>query len=315
MLKAAYLLDPEAEALTYPPAVRAAMAELVEVGTDVREAQVVLSGRGCPRLDEAFLAQAPNLRAVFFGKGSVKGLVTDVFWDRGITLVGANSAMAVAVAEFTLSQILFGLKQGWQHAFAVRDERRQTRNFYVPGTYGTTVGVVSLGQVGRKVCELLRPFDMRVIAYDPYVPEGRVEGVSMVSLDALFAQADVVTLHAPLLPATRGMVTRTHLASMKPNATLINTARGGLINQNALVEVWRERPDLFAILDVTEPEPLPLDSPLFDLPNVIITPHIAGPLNHEYARMGLTMAEELRRYVNGEPLRYQITRERADTLA
>jgi len=318
MLKAIYLLDPEAYALTYLPAIRAEIAELVEIGTHLHEAQVVLSGRGCPKLDQAFLNTAPNLRVIFFGKGSVKGLVTDAFWERGITLVGANSAMAVAVAEYALSQILFSLKQGWQHALAMKQERVQTRNFYVPGTYGTTVGVVSLSQVGRRVCELLGPFDMRVIAYDPYVQDGGANGVmdvSMVSLEALFAQADVVTLHAPLLPATRGMVTRAHLASMKPNATLINTARGGLIQQDELIEVLRQRPDLFAVLDVTEPEPLPQDSPLFEMPNVVLTPHIAGPLNHEYARMGHLMADELRRYINGESLHYQITRERADILA
>jgi phosphoglycerate dehydrogenase-like enzyme len=330
MLKGLYILDLAAYDLTYGPDERTAVAALVDVyhGPQpravvqqnpqvLRDAQVILSGAGCPRLDESLLDAAPNLQAVFFGKGSIRGLVTEAFWQRGIRITSAWAANAVPVAEYTVSQILFCLKRGWQHALAFKHERVQARTTDLPGAYGSRVGVVSLGMVGRTVCEKLKCFDLNVLAYDPYATSQtfRALNVEPCSLEDIFRHADVVTLHAPLLPETVGMVTGEHIASMKRNATLINTARGALICQDEMVDVLRRRPDLFAVLDVTEPEPVQPDSPLFDLPNVIVTPHIAGALGPEYRRMGRYMVEELKRFVHGEPLRYEITQRQMAILA
>jgi len=167
------------------------------------------------------------------------------------------------------------------------------------------------------VCERLRPFDVHVIAYDPYVSstEAAALDVRMCSLEELFREAQVVTLHAPLLPETSGMVTGAHLAAMPHGATFINTARGGLVRHDELIAVLSERTDLQAVLDVTEPEPPPSGSPLYSLPNVTLTPHIAGSLGAERRRLGQAMVAELQRFVADEPLQYAITREQALRMA
>jgi phosphoglycerate dehydrogenase-like enzyme len=167
--------------------------------------------------------------------------------------------------------------------------------------------------VGRLVCERLRAFDLRLLAYDPHVSAADAAelGTELCSLEDLFERSDVVSCHAPLVEGTRGLVTGAHLAAMKPGATFVNTARGAVVRESELVDVMSARPDLEAVLDVTDPEPPAPGSPLFTLPNVLLTPHIAGSLGRERRRLGRAMVEELRNYVNGRPLRWEVTRERA----
>jgi phosphoglycerate dehydrogenase-like enzyme len=175
-----------------------------------------------------------------------------------------------------------------------------------------------MGMIGRHVRKLLQAFDLQVIAYDPFLTEAQAKALAVerCSLEELFRSADVVSLHTPLLPETTGMVTGEHLASMKPYASFINTSRGAIVREAEMIEVLQRRPDLHAILDVTYPEPPVEGSPLYTLPNVILTPHIAGALAmKETMRMGEFMADELERYVQGQPLRYAISREQAKTLA
>jgi phosphoglycerate dehydrogenase-like enzyme len=277
------------------------------------EAEVILSGWGAPAMDGGFLAAVPNLRVVLYGAGSIRRVATPAFWERDLRITSAYAANAVPVSEYALTVILFSLKRGWHFAFSAQREKALPRQGQVPGAYGSTVGLVSLGMVGRLVRERLRPFDLRVVAYDPFVTpeEAHVLGVDLMSLGDLFASSDVVSL----LPETEGMILGSHLASMKRNATLINTSRGAVVREAEMVEVLGERPDLWAVLDVTHPEPPEPDSRLFDLPNVVLTPHIAGSLGNECRRMGRLVVDELRRYVAGEPLKHEITRERAALMA
>ena len=158
---------------------------------------------------------------------------------------------------------------------------------------------------------------MRVIAYDPFVDEATAAklGVTLVTLEALFAQSDVVSLHTPWLPETVGLITGELIASMKPCATFINTSRGAVVWEEEMLDVLAARPDLQAVLDVVWPEPPAPESRLFDLPNVVLTPHIAGSMGAECHRMGRYMIDELDRYLAGEPLRWGITREKAAILA
>ncbi|HLH75129.1 MAG TPA: hydroxyacid dehydrogenase [Chloroflexota bacterium] len=330
MLKALYILRSDRFELVYGPEERAEIDKLVDVyappqsAESVRgnprilaDAEVILSGWGAPVLDAAFLAAAPKLKAFFYGAGSIKAIVTDAFWDRGIVMTSAYAANAVPVAEFTLSQILYSLKRGWYFATTIKCERRWVTKATVPGGYGSTVGLISLGMVGRRVRELLKAFDLAVLAYDPFLtPDmARELDVERCSLEDIFRRADVVSLHTPWLKETEGMITGAHLASMKPNATFINTSRGAIVRESELIEVLQRRPDLWAILDVTYPEPPVPGSPLYLLPNVVLTPHIAGAMDGECRRLGRYTVEELRRYVNGEPLRWAITREREALLA
>lgn len=330
MLKGLYVLDSSAFDRIYGEAERAAIAEHVDIYAPpqtaemvaehpevLNDAEVIISGWGMAKMDEAFLSAAPRLKIVFYGAGSIRYFVTEASWERGVRVTSAYAANAVPVSEYTLSQILFGLKRGWYHALTIKQRCAWIPPADVPGAYGSTVGIISLGMIGRLVVERLRPFDVHVLAYDPYVSseDAAKLGVELCSLEEVFRRADVVSLHTPKLPETLGMIRGEHLAAMKPGATFINTARGAIVREDEMIEVLRERPDLYAVLDVTDPEPPLPDSPLYTLPNVVLTPHIAGSLGPECRRMGRTMVEELRRYVAGQPLKWEITRERARIMA
>jgi phosphoglycerate dehydrogenase-like enzyme len=324
MLKGLFVLGPENYERIYSPADQQAIAEMVELVGPVQSAaavaedpailravEVIFSGWGGPHMDAAFLDAAPNLRLVLYGAGSIRRMVTDAFWERGIRISSAAAANAIPVSEFTLAQILFSLKHGWHYALTMqRTGQWLPKQETMPGAYGATVGLISLGLIGRRVAELLRPFDVNVIAYDPFVSADTATelGISLVSLDAVFAQADVVSLHTPWLDETVGMITGAHFAALKPGATFINTARGAIVREGEMIVVLQQRPDVYALLDVTWPEPPAPDSPLLTLPNVVLTPHIAGALGPECWRMGHTMVDELRRYIQGEPLQHEVTR-------
>ncbi len=330
MLKGVFLLNTEAYEVIYGPQERQEIAQLVDLYAPrqtkesvqnnpsiLRDAEVIFSGWGMAVMDEAFLAAAPNLKAVFYGAGSIKGIVGEAFWDRGIIITSSYAANAVPVTEYTLSQILFCLKRGWYFALTIKREGRYPPREPGPGGYGSVVGIISLGIVGRGVCKLLQHFDLKVIAYDPYVtPEDAAElNVELQPLDEIFRRSDVVSLHTPWLKETEGMISGAHLASMKTNATFINTARGAIVREQEMIEALQRRPDLQAVLDVTYPEPPKPGSPLYTLPNVVLTPHIAGGRNNECRRQGEIVVDQLKRYLKDEPLQWAITQEQAQIMA
>jgi phosphoglycerate dehydrogenase-like enzyme len=318
MLKALYIMNPVEWPRVYPPDVQTRIGGLVQVLAPVlspseavarpdllAQMDILISGWGCPVLDDEFLGLAPNLAAIFYGAGTMAHLLTESFAKRRITVTTANRINAIPVSEFTLAHILLGMKRAWQQAL----ETKRRRAFFLPqlpvaGAFQSTVGLISLSTIGRLVLERLESFDLRVIAYDPTIREGdaRPPGVEMVSLETLFAFSDVVSLHAPEIPETVGMITGSLLSSMKSGATFINTARGSIVREQEMIDVLRSRPDLTAILDVTDPEPPLPGNALFELPNVVLTPHIAGSLDGECGRMGHWVADELERHLAGQPL-------------
>ncbi len=282
------------------------------------ETEIIFSGWGAPKLDGKFLEMAPKLKAVFYGAGSVRAMVTDAMWERGILVTSSWAANAIPVAEFTLAQILFSLKLGWRWMYRGKAERKYPRrDTEMPGAYGSTVGLVSLGMIGRRVAGLLRQFDLKVIAYDPFASQAACDelGVERVGLDDVFRRSDVVSLHTPWLKETENMIRGEHFRLMKHNATFLNTARGAVVAEEEMLDVMQERPDLTAVLDVTYPEPPAETSRIFTLPNVFLTPHVAGSLGKECRRMGRYAVEECRKYLADEPLTWQVTREMAATMA
>ncbi|MFH1614537.1 MAG: hydroxyacid dehydrogenase [Planctomycetota bacterium] len=330
MLKGIYLLSTDAYELIYggneceditrlvdiyaPPQTK----ESVESNPAVlRDADIIFSGWGTSRMDADFLNAATRLRAVFHAAGSIRSVVSEAFWTRNILITSAYAANAIPVAEYTLSQILFCLKLGWQHYISVRKKKTWVRYKPVFGVYKSTVGIISLGVISRKVIELLKPFDLKILVYSNHLTEEKATelNVEQCSLDEIFERADVVSLHSPSLEKTRGMITGKHIASMKPYASFINTARGAIVREDEMVKVLRRRPDLQAVLDVTWPEPPESDSPLYTLPNVALTPHIAGSMDSECTRMGRYMVDELVRFLDGEPLRWAISQEKASVIA
>ncbi|GAA3547600.1 hydroxyacid dehydrogenase [Kribbella ginsengisoli] len=275
------------------------------------DVEVIFSSWGCPTIDSAILDAAPRLRAIVHAAGSVRHHVTDACWDRGIEVTSAAWANAIPVAEYTLAAILFSNKQVLRLSSAYRDRRRGLDWLGVDavGNYRRTVGVVGASQIGRRVLALLRPHDFEVLLYDPYVAEAEAAelGVRSVTLDELCANSDVVSVHAPELPETHHLIDRRRLGSMRDGAVLINTARGSLVEQDALVEELSAG-RLQAVIDVTSPNVLPADSPLYDLPNVLLTPHIAGSLGNEMHRLADAAADELARYAAGEPFAHPVLR-------
>ncbi|MGW0820236.1 hydroxyacid dehydrogenase [Streptomyces sp. NPDC002845] len=316
----------------FPPDVLASLCGAVEIDPAVvaedfadprvrkvlAEVEVLVTGWGCPALDETVLDAAPRLRTVLHSAGSVKSFTTPAVWERGITVSSAAGANARPVAEYTLAMILLAGKD----LFAYRERLRAERTFpgwgLVPGigNYGRRVGVIGASRIGRRLIELLRPFDLRVSLADPYVDEEEAAalGVRLLPLDELLRTSDIVTVHAPDTPETRHLVGRRELALMPDGSALINTARGALIDHDALIEELRAG-RISAILDVTDPEPLPSDSPLFDLPNVFMTPHLAGSQGNELARLGRAIAEEAERLLTGRELAHAIDRAVLERMA
>ncbi|SFM14026.1 Phosphoglycerate dehydrogenase [Gracilibacillus orientalis] len=317
--------------LVYPEKLRKEIAELSDIYRPpmtnqqiqqdlsvLDEVEVIFSGWGGPKLDQSLLDEAPNLKAFFYAAGSVKSIATDAAWDRGILITNAVKANAVPVAEFTLSQILFCLKKGWTFTRSIRNTKQfPGKPFDIPGTFGSTVGIVSFSTVGKIVCELLKPFDIKVIGYDPYIKDREAEklGVELCSLDEVFKKSDVVSLHTPLLDETIGMIGKEHFSQMLPNSSFINTSRGAIVRESEMIEVLQDRSDITAVLDVTFPEPPNQDSPLYYLENMVLTPHLAGSEGKECERMGYYMLEEFKRYLIGVPLQWQVKKEYFNILA
>jgi phosphoglycerate dehydrogenase-like enzyme len=285
----------------------------------LRDVEFLFTSWGAPKLNSSVLDLMPRLRAVFYAAGTIKNVVTDDFWARGIPICSAWAANAVPVTEFTFAQIILGLKQVHRFPAVMRAARGWAKpaHYEGMGTFGTTVGLVSLGQIGRRVATMLRQLDVKVIAYDPFCPAHVAQelGVTLVSLEEVFARSRVVSLHAPWLKETEGLITGKLLSSMAPGGTFINTARGAVVNEPEMIAVLQARPDLTAVLDVTHPEPAPADSPLYDLPNVFMTAHIAGSEQGECARMGRYMIDEFHRFQHGEPLQWSVSREAAARMA
>lgn len=281
-------------------------------------AEVLVTGWGCPRLDAAALDATPKLRAVLHAAGSVKGFATAEVWRRGIVVSSAAAANALPVAEYTLAMILLTGKDVFAFRRLLRTRRDVPYGDVVPGigNHGRRVGVVGASRVGRRLIELLRPYDLAVALTDPHVDAAEAArlGVPLLPLDELLRTCDVVTLHAPETPETRRLIGARELALMPTGAVLVNTARGALVDHDALVEELSTG-RLTAVLDVTDPEPLPADSPLFDLPNAFVTPHLAGSQGNELARLGRTVVEEAGRLAAGDRLLHAVDPAALDRLA
>ena len=268
-----------------------------------RRITIVLTSWGCPPFGPDALAALPHLEMVAHAAGTVRSLATDELFATGVRLTSAAAANAVPVAEFTFAAIVMCGKQ----VFAIRDRHRQQRGRgwaaagFELGNRGRRIGVVGASLIGRMVIERLATLDCQVVVSDPYLDTAEAHrlGVTKTDLDSLCASCDIVSLHAPELPSTRHMIGAAQLGAMADGAWLINTARGSLVDTAALEnEVVAGR--LNAVIDTPDPEPLPPESPLYDLPNVVLTPHIAGSLGNELPRMGALAVTEIERFITGE---------------
>jgi len=282
---------------------------------------LALTGWDSPPITDAMLDGAPGLRAIVHAAGSVKPFIPPSIWRRGIRLASCNDALGVVVAETTLGMIICGLKGFFPCAEVTRSGGWQNEFLSLPGfqpreLYDVTIGIIGASRVGRHVIRLLKTFEARVLVSDPHLDQEEAAslGVECVDLDELVAQSDVVSLHAPALESTRGMLKAKHFRAMKDGAIFINTARGMIVDEEAMTaELSTGR--IWAFLDVTNPEPPPASHPFRSLRNVILTPHIAGALTNGSRRMGRSAVEQILEFARGEVMQGEITMDRLAHLA
>jgi phosphoglycerate dehydrogenase-like enzyme len=278
--------------------------------------EVIFGTWSMPEFTPRVLDSLPRLKALFYAAGSVNYFARPLM-ERGVLIVSAWQANAIPVAEYTLAQILLATK-GYFHNVAqyttpdVLFTAHRGR-----GNFGETIALLGCGAIGSRVAEHLKSFHLTVKVYDPFLSDERATalGVSRASLEQAFAEAYVVSNHLPDLPETRGILSREHFQSMRPHATFINTGRGITVDEPALIEVLQERPDLTALLDVAHPEPPPVESPLYTLPNAHLTTHIAGSIGDEVIRMADYCLEDLALWQSGKAPRYSVSLAQLQTMA
>lgn len=309
-------LDAVGKVLDVRPA--ASFLDEPDVAAVLGDVEVLVTGWGCPPITRDVLDAAPKLRAILHAAGSVKHIVDPSAFERGIQVSSAVAANAVPVAEYAVAAIIMGGKRAFRLAAEYRTNRKKPDSHgYAPiGNHRSTVGLLGASRIGRLVAERLKAFDFDVLISDPYLSadDAAAMGARLCDNDTLFASSDIVSIHAPLLPETTGLVDARLLGLMPDRSVLINTARGKVIDAAALEAECRSG-RIDAILDVTDPEPLPADSPLLDLPNVFVTPHLAGALGNEVNRLGDVAVSELERLVAGEPLQHAIAAHELERIA
>lgn len=279
----------------------------------LEEVEILVTGWGTPSLTPSLLDRAGKLRLIIHSAGSIKRLVPPDFWDRKIQIATVNDALAIGVAETTLGMIIAGLK----NFFKAREWTRKgewSSMTYGDGqpscreTYRSVIGIVSASKVGRHLIRLLKNFDVKVLVYDPFlsIDEASRLGVQLASLMEIARESDVVTIHAPALPETEGLITAGFIQAMQDNSIFINTARGSIVDEVALVKELQSG-RINAFIDVTTPEPPEKDHPLRHLPNVVLTPHIAGAVTNGCWRQGADTILHILDFAAGNPLPGEIT--------
>ena len=282
--------------------------------------RVIFSSWGMPALTEKQIeAHFPNLEAVYYAAGTVQYFARP-FLKRGVRVFSAWAANGVPVVEFTVAQIVLAGKGYFQSLRRYRERDRKAAFAYtmsLPCNYNIRVGILGAGVIGREVMARLKAYQYEVLAYDPYVSDEVLSslGAKRASLEEIFSTCQIISNHVANLPATVGMIDGKLLHSMLPNAAFINTGRGAQVVESELIAALKACPDRTALLDVTWPEPPEEGSEFYTLPNVFLTPHIAGSQNNEWARMALYMVEEFERTEDHLPVRYEVTEKMLETMA
>lgn len=287
---------------------------------NLRDVEVIFATWGMVSFSDEQLAQLPELKAVFYAAGNVKAFASPLI-GRDILLMSAWAINAIPAAEMVLSQVLLSCRGYFR---SVRNYKADPNHadhvaakaFPHPGVNGETVGVIGLGYIGTALTKHLQHFGFNVLASDPYLTVERAAelGVEKVSLEELFERSYIVSNHIPDLPATKNVLNAPLFEAMRDGATFINTGRGAQVVEADLIRVMSQRPDLTALLDVTYLEPPTPDSALWNLPNVVMSPHVGGTTGDEVVRLSDCAIEEFIAWDAGKPLRYQVTREVLETM-
>ncbi len=284
------------------------------------DAEYIFSSWGMPSLTiEEIKEFLPNLKAVFYGAGTVKSFAKP-FFDADVRVFSSWGANAIPVAEFTVAQILLASKGVLQQLSIYREQGHYSAAEYsssFPGNYNTKVGLLGFGMIGRHVATLLKNFSLDLLVYDPYVSDEVMSSyvVKKSELSHIFSECQVISNHTANIAENIGMFNYELFSKMLPNATFINTGRGAQVNEEDLVNAMIACPNRTAILDVTFPEPPKPDSRLLNCPNIFITPHVAGSMCNELARMGLFMQQEAFNLLDGKKTVYEVVEKMLERMA
>ena len=281
------------------------------------DTEYIFSTWGMPEFSEDEIEKyLPSLKAVFYAAGTVQKFARP-FLNRGIKIFSSWAANAVPVAEYTVAQIILANKGFFKTMrFKNKDNAREIFKNY-PGNFDVKVGIIGAGMIGKLVIEMLKNYKLDLLVFDPFLPDEKAKelGVKKTSLEDIFKSCQVVSNHLANNDKTKGMLNGRLFEKMLPYATFLNTGRGAQVVESDLITVLKSRPDLTAILDVTDPEPPEKNSPLYTLENCILTPHIAGSSNNEVRRMGEYMETEYNNFINNTPCKYQVTLKMLETMA
>lgn len=294
--------------------------QLVELAHD---ADIVITSWGAPVFSADVMARLPRLKYVAHAAGSVKSFVTDELYAQGVKVTSSAKVLGKGVAETALGLTIASVKNffnvsrgiasgGWTGETPLKEYDDIRELFEI------TVGCIGAGMAGSHYLKLMNMFDVDLLLYDPFVSEEDARekyNARKVSLEELLSKSDVVSIHAPSIPETHHMFNAETLKLMKKDASIVNTARGTLIDETALYEHMKAGNLKYACLDVFDPEPPKADNPLRELPNVIMTPHLAGLTHNGLLRIGQHCADEVARFIAGEPLTTEVTQEQLANMA
>ena len=268
---------------------------------------------GAPRVNAAVLEAASRLRFI----GELEGdrfatrIDLDAAWARGIRTVDTTNGSSYPVAEWALALTLIAMRNAGALFRRILSRNTQDRSTIQPMAgmlTGKRVGVIGGGHMGRRLMKLLRPFEVELWVHDPYLPQEIAEALGFVltSLDNVMSQCDAIVCVAPLTPRTKGMIGQRELELIPSGAALVNVSRGPIFDSAALIERLK-RGDITAGFDVFDPEPIPADSEIIDLPNVFLTPHFSGRVGDEYPHFFRLMVDELERFFAGHQTYFDLT--------
>jgi D-3-phosphoglycerate dehydrogenase len=257
--------------------------------------------RSATRIDAEALAQAPNLRVVARAGVGLDNVDVEAATKAGVMVVNAPSSNTVSAAEHAVGLLLAVARNVPQAMASLKAGEWQRSRFTGTELYGKVAGILGLGRIGELVAQRLAAFCLQVIAYDPYVPTARAAqlGVRLVGLDELLAEADFISVHLPKTAETSGLIGERELRLVKPGVLIVNAARGGIVDENALALALKDGRVGGAGIDVFATEP-PADSPLLAFPNVVVTPHLGASTHEAQEKAGTQVARSVRLALSGE---------------
>lgn len=295
------------------------LADDIFLKKHIGNADIVISSWSTAKFNAEIMSKAENLKLLAHAAGTVKPVVSDALWARGVKVTSASAALAYGVAEFCLGLMLMATKRVFWASQGTRQGlwRENTELFHGPfEIYQQKIGIIGASYVGKILIKLLKNFDCEIFLYDPYCSEQQAQelGVQKAkTLESLFSQCRIVSLNAPLTDETRGMIQQKHFALLPDGAVFINTARGAIINEKEMIEELKNQ-RFIACLDVTDPEPPTQNNLLRSLPNVILTPHEAGVIAENMLRVGTFVANEIEAFVNGKPQHFEVLEHQLETI-